>query len=221
MSSINLNESPASTEHQNRCLRSDTTVTFNKQVRTYTIPTATTTPSEPSFSLPGNLTLLSPIVATQPTKFGKVIVANARTILLQWEHIQNQESSVNQLSSGTDADPLCPPSLRSKCLLKISDCDKDNEKTQTALAPYLDLHAEHIKKLYHGALDIAQIELLIAMEDLQVQLVKFLGIVSENLLLIDQSVNGKDRWSTVLTKQDHISLVSERAVCIANSVTRF
>ncbi len=212
MSSTNLNKSPASTEHRNRRWRSDSNVTFDEQVRTYTIPTAPTTPLEPNFSLPGNLTSLGPTVATQPTEFGKVIVANARTILSQWEHIQNQESSVKWLPSGTDADPHCLPSLRIKCQLKISDRYKDNERTQMALATYLDLHAEYIKKLCHRALEIARIELSIAKEALQEKLVQFLGIVSENLLLIDQSINGKDQWSAALTKQERISLVSERAV---------
>lgn len=119
--------------------------------------------------------------------------------------IQNWESSVTRLSSRTNTDPHCLPSLRSICPLKISDHYKENKKAQTALAPYLNLHAEHIKMLCRGAQEIAQIELTIAMEGLQEQLVKFLGI-----LLIDQLAKMEDEWSVTLTKC--INLVSECAV---------
>lgn len=199
-------------EHRNRRSGSDSTVSFDERARTYTIPAATTTFLQPNFGLPGNLASLGPIIAKQPTEFGKVIVASAHTILLQWEHIQNRESSATRLSSGTNADPHCPPSLRSNCPLKISDCYKDDDRTRMALAPYLNLHAEHIKMLCRGAREIARIELTIAKEDLQVQLVKYLGIVSENLLLIDQSIKEKDRWSATLTTKERSSLVSERAI---------
>ncbi len=213
MSLTNLNKSPAFMEHQNMSSRHDSTVTFDEQVRTHTIPPATTTPVQPSFSLPGNLISLGPIAAMQQTEFGKVIVSNEQTILSQWEHIQNQESSVKRLSSGTNTDPHCLPSLRSKCPIKISDHYKDNERKQTAPAHYLDLHTEDIKQLCHGALEIAKIELRITKEDLQVQLVKFLWIVLENLLFCDQSINEKDQWSVALTKQERFSLISEKQFC--------
>ncbi len=58
------------------------------------------------------------------------------------------------------------------------------------LAPYLDLHSEHIKILCRATLEIAQIELMIENEALKLQHIKFPGI--EKLILIDQSIKGGD-----------------------------
>ncbi len=128
MSTENLNGSPATTEHQAKQRKSKSEVTIDEHAWTLTIQAVPSANPKQTVDLKNsNFVTLGPIVALHPAEFGKVIVSNAEAILKTWNIIQNRKASVKFLSSGTDTEPHCPPSLRHSCRLKISDRFKDNE----------------------------------------------------------------------------------------------
>ncbi len=128
MSTNNLNGSPATTEHQAKQRKSKSEVTIDEHAWTLTIQAVPSANPKQTVDLKNsNFVTLGPIVALHPAEFGKVIVSNAETILKTWKIIQNHKASVKLLSSGTDTEHHCPPSLRHSCPLKISDRFKDNE----------------------------------------------------------------------------------------------
>ncbi len=116
------------------------------------------------------------------------------------------------LSSGTDTEPHCPPSLRHSCPLKTSDRFKDNELTKTILATYQDLHDQHRKLLCRGVKEIAEAELKLAKEDMQKEIIAFLVTCAENIIIIKESYDDNDPWSHNLCKREIVALICEQTI---------